>query len=111
MLDPKLQNQLRLELNAEAATLAKQIQELRRALEERNIEPDLAQRLSEKIVRARNRIDAVHAALQRMTDHHYGQCQRCGNLLTDSQLVQDPAARFCIQCDDTRTVHAREEAP
>lgn len=40
----------------------------------------------------------IAAALQRMEDGGYGECDTCGALIAERRLEVDPAAALCIDC-------------
>jgi DnaK suppressor protein len=52
----------------------------------------------------RQRLDAVHAALDRLEQGTYGHCVRCGTDTEVSVLENDPAASTCASCSDTRPI-------
>jgi RNA polymerase-binding transcription factor DksA len=45
---------------------------------------------------AREQLDEVDAALERIDAGTYGRCERCGEPIGDARLEAIPAARFCI---------------
>lgn len=47
---------------------------------------------------AKSALDDVEAALQRIEDGTYGQCQDCGNEIPFARLEVIPAARYCVTC-------------
>ena len=44
----------------------------------------------------REQLDAVEAALTKLDEGTYGQCEVCGNAIPDARLEAMPASRFCI---------------
>jgi RNA polymerase-binding transcription factor DksA len=46
--------------------------------------------------RLRDQLDDVEAALMRMDDGSYGQCETCGGPIGEGRLEVMPAARHCI---------------
>jgi RNA polymerase-binding transcription factor DksA len=46
----------------------------------------------------REALDEVEAALGRMTEGTYGNCERCGQPIAPARLEAMPAARLCISC-------------
>lgn len=47
---------------------------------------------------AREQVAAIEAALQRLEQGRYGQCDRCGQPIGAERLAARPAALTCIQC-------------
>ncbi|MGA3221392.1 MAG: TraR/DksA family transcriptional regulator [Acidimicrobiales bacterium] len=47
--------------------------------------------------RARSDLDDVDAALRRLEEASYGQCEACGAPIGDSRLAALPAARYCLR--------------
>jgi DnaK suppressor protein len=47
---------------------------------------------------ARARLGEVEAALRRITNHHYGVCERCDNLIPVARLHALPWATTCVTC-------------
>lgn len=52
-----------------------------------------AERLSNSL---RETLEEVEAALTKLDDGSYGQCEECGEVITAARLEAMPAARFCI---------------
>jgi DnaK suppressor protein len=50
----------------------------------------------------------VVAALQKIDDGSFGNCERCGEAITDKRLEALPFARYCIDCQ--RLVEREERA-
>ncbi len=46
---------------------------------------------------AREQLDGIDAALQRIDDGTYGRCEACGEPIGEARLEAIPAARFCIR--------------
>jgi RNA polymerase-binding transcription factor DksA len=51
---------------------------------------------------ARDALDAVVGALDRMDDGTYGRCQDCAAPIPAERLHARPAARFCVRCQQRR---------
>lgn len=51
------------------------------------------------------RLDQVHAALQRIDEGTYGICTRCGGEINPERLNALPYAEHCVRCQ------RRDEAP
>jgi DnaK suppressor protein len=43
-------------------------------------------------------LDALDAALARLSSGTYGECQRCGGAIAPERLVARPDALYCIAC-------------
>jgi DnaK suppressor protein len=50
------------------------------------------------IDQARERLDQVAAAVQRVHDGTYGVCESCGAQIPDGRLEARPVARTCVAC-------------
>ena len=48
--------------------------------------------------RARQQLELVDAALQRLDDGTFGTCQRCGREIAPERLEALPWAAYCIDC-------------
>lgn len=59
---------------------------------------DVGQRRKLLLSRARQQLDEVEAALQRLESGKYGKCIQCGQPIHPERLEALPAAAFCIQC-------------
>ncbi len=46
----------------------------------------------------RDALDEVEAAIDRVTEGTYGNCERCGQPIAPARLEAMPAARLCISC-------------
>jgi DnaK suppressor protein len=51
----------------------------------------------------------VVAALQKIDDGSFGNCERCGEAISDKRLEALPFARYCIDCQ--RLVEQEERTP
>lgn len=51
----------------------------------------------------------VVAALRKIDDGSFGNCERCGETIGDKRLEALPFARYCIECQ--RAVEEEERAP
>jgi DnaK suppressor protein len=49
---------------------------------------------------ANNRLADVDIALEKITHHRYGRCERCSEPISFERLMARPAARTCIACAD-----------
>jgi DnaK suppressor protein len=45
----------------------------------------------------REQLDAVEAALTKLDEGTYGQCEKCGKPIPEARLEAMPASRFCIE--------------
>jgi len=50
------------------------------------------------LANSRNHLDQVNAALGRMTEGRYGQCQLCGADIALARLEARPFAAHCVRC-------------
>ena len=58
-----------------------------------------SQAMSKELMRRRAvELSAVRAALQRIEDGHYGDCEACGDPINPRRLELDPTARLCVDC-------------
>ena len=95
------QAQLQQELEA-----VRQEQEAHAEIEDLPREPDANQTrdVSDRevrhaeLLRDKQELQAVKAALQRMADGSYGECVSCGKEIALERLKANPAAARCIQC-------------
>jgi len=55
----------------------------------------------------RDELAAISAALQRLADGTYGWCVHCGRQISAERLQIQPAARFCVSCQQS---HERRDA-
>jgi DnaK suppressor protein len=46
----------------------------------------------------------IEAALAKITSGTYGTCESCGNMIDTDRLAIEPAARFCMSCQQKQTV-------
>jgi len=46
------------------------------------------------------RLNEVDDALERMEDGSYGDCQMCGQSISFARLEVEPAARYCLECQE-----------
>lgn len=56
---------------------------------------------------AAHELDEVHAAMRRLQEGHYGQCEDCGEAIEPQRLAALPAARYCVACQQVRERSAR----
>jgi len=61
-------------------------------------------------LRARQELNEIEAAQQRMADGNYGTCFRCGRPIPVSRLRALPYTRYCITCDRHRAGRDTSEA-
>ena len=99
---------LRARAEAEAATLARDLQALFTASRDSNADdehdPEGATigferaQLAALLAAARERIAEVDEALRRVDGGTYGACERCGRPIGDERLAVRPFARLCMAC-------------
>lgn len=99
---------LRARAEAEAATLAQDLEALFLASRDSNADdehdPEGATigferaQLTALLAGARERIADVDDALRRVEAATYGVCERCGQPIGDERLAARPFARFCMAC-------------
>ncbi|MFF4894373.1 TraR/DksA family transcriptional regulator [Micromonospora chersina] len=99
---------LRARAEAEAATLARDLEALFLASRDSNADdehdPEGATigferaQLTALLAGARQRIADVDDALRRVDAATYGVCERCGQPIGDERLAARPFARFCMAC-------------
>ncbi|MFG2169180.1 TraR/DksA family transcriptional regulator [Micromonospora chersina] len=99
---------LRARAEAEAATLAQDLEALFLASRDSNADdehdPEGATigferaQLTALLAGARQRIADVDDALRRVDAATYGVCERCGQPIGDERLAARPFARFCMPC-------------
>ncbi|MBW3632451.1 MAG: TraR/DksA family transcriptional regulator, partial [Chloroflexi bacterium] len=46
-------------------------------------------------------LNQVNAALERMNNGNYGECQRCGNPIGAERLEAFPYVAYCIECQSS----------
>src|SRR5262245_9281131 len=96
-----LETNVRASLEGEHAQLAAQLNELEGGQFDDNF-ADSAQVAAEQgEVQAlagslRDQLDAVEAALAKLDEGTYGQCEVCGNQISEARLEAMPATRYCI---------------
>lgn len=56
------------------------------------------ERHAESLAELRQELDDVEAAMKRLEEGTYGQCEVCGAALPAAQLEAEPAARRCPAC-------------
>jgi DnaK suppressor protein len=56
------------------------------------------QHVAAMISQARGRLAEIDAALARLDDGSYGECERCGQPIGDDRLTARPAATTCFRC-------------
>ncbi len=54
--------------------------------------------------RTEHKLQELDAALDRLRDHRYGRCERCGRPVGDARLDALPATRWCVGCASGRTL-------
>lgn len=52
--------------------------------------------------RAKQQLRLIDAALQRLDNGEYGECQECGEPINPKRLEIDPTALYCIECAAAR---------
>ena len=50
------------------------------------------------LIEAEDELRLVGLARRRLAEGHYGECQRCGQMIAESRLRAMPAAAFCLSC-------------
>jgi RNA polymerase-binding transcription factor DksA len=93
---------------AEAATLARDLEALFAASRDSNADDEHdpegttvgfeRAQLTALLAAARHRIAEVDDALRRVDAGTYGVCERCGQPIADERLAARPFARFCMAC-------------
>ncbi|MDR7275290.1 TraR/DksA family transcriptional regulator [Catenuloplanes atrovinosus] len=99
---------LRASTEAEAATLARDLEALFAASRDSNADDEHdpegstigfeRAQLTALLAGARERIAEVDEALRRMDAGTYGVCESCGQLIAAERLAARPFARRCIRC-------------
>jgi DnaK suppressor protein len=99
---------LRASAEAEAATLAQDLEALFRASRDSNADDEHdpegvtigfeRAQLTALLATARERIAEVDDALRRVDAATYGICERCGQPIPGERLAARPFARCCISC-------------
>jgi RNA polymerase-binding transcription factor DksA len=99
---------LRASAEAEAATLAQDLEALFRASRDSNADDEHdpegvtigfeRAQLTALLATARERIAEVDDALRRVDAATYGICERCGEPIPGERLAARPFARCCISC-------------
>jgi DnaK suppressor protein len=101
MADSLEGTKVRASLEEEQTQLTAQLRELERSEFDENF-ADSAQVAAEQgEVQAlagslRDQLDAVDAALAKLDEGTYGQCEVCGNQISEARLEAMPATRYCI---------------
>jgi len=60
------------------------------------------QHIAALIDQARQHLDAIDAALRRVTDDTYGRCEGCGQPIAPERLAARPTATRCVACASRR---------
>jgi RNA polymerase-binding transcription factor DksA len=100
MAEP-LESTVRASLEEERDQLGTQLQEMGEAAFDENF-ADSGQVAAEQgevqalAASLREQLDAVEAALTKLDEGTYGQCEVCGKAIPDARLEAMPASRFCI---------------
>ena len=99
---------LRASAEAEAATLARDLEALFAASRDSNADdehdPEGATigferaQLTALLAAARERIAELDDALRRVDAATYGVCERCGQPIAEERLAVRPFARYCMAC-------------
>lgn len=56
-------------------------------------------------------VDEIRAALKRIQDGTYGECEACGDEVGERRLLARPTARHCIDCMTEIEATQRREPP
>lgn len=106
--------ELRLDLEALAADLAKRIADNREAARPVALDQPTIGRVSridaiqqQKMLEAnrnaqRSRLQRVRSALSRFDEGEYGDCPGCGECIGYARLKARPESVFCLQCQSAR---------
>jgi len=99
---------LRASAEAEAATLARDLEALFAASRDSNADDEHdpegvtigfeRAQLTSLLAAARERVAEVDDALRRVETAAYGVCEKCGLPIGEERLAVRPFARFCIRC-------------
>lgn len=52
--------------------------------------------------RRRQELQRLQSALNKFDEQDYGYCEDCGEEISESRLILDPATPFCVQCAGRR---------
>ncbi|HJO04767.1 MAG TPA: TraR/DksA family transcriptional regulator [Acidobacteriota bacterium] len=55
----------------------------------------------------RAQLQLIDAALERMDDGDYGDCEECGEKITETRLKAIPWAALCIECQELKEAVSR----
>jgi DnaK suppressor protein len=61
---------------------------------------DMRQRRSAMLTRLENQLEQVRAALNRLNEGTYGNCENCGEPILPARLRAMPQATLCIDCQE-----------
>jgi DnaK suppressor protein len=61
---------------------------------------DMRQRRSAMLTRLENQLEQVRAALNRLDEGTYGNCENCGEPILPARLRAMPQATLCIDCQE-----------
>ena len=99
---------LRAGAQAEAATLARDLEALFAASRDSNADDEHdpegvtigfeRAQLTALLAAARKRVTEVDDALRRVDEATYGVCEGCGQPIAEERLAVRPFARFCMAC-------------
>ena len=100
MVDP-IASKVRAPLEAEASQLKDQLEDIEASKFDDNF-ADSGQVAAEQgeaktlAANLQEQFDAVEAALRKLDDGTYGQCETCGETIGEARLEAMPETRFCI---------------
>jgi len=100
MADP-IESKVRAPLEAEASQLKEQLEDIDASKFDDNF-ADSGQVAAEQgeaktlAANLQEQFDAVEAALRKLDDGTYGQCETCGETIGEARLEAMPETRFCI---------------
>lgn len=60
--------------------------------------------------RRNEKLKEVEAAIQRIKEDSYGECEECGERIAEKRLLAVPTARHCIECMEVEERRAKETA-
>ncbi len=49
-----------------------------------------------------SKLKDVNAALEKIANHEYGVCEKCGKAIEEKRLLVCPEARLCMKCNESK---------